>query len=839
MVILYDAAGNTSLTYLTINNGTTTTYDMFTQYTYNQQNMVTALQRFDLADGTAAGLISGFSGTANTVTPSSVTYSYDANGNMTQLNRYSDLANTQLVASTAYSYNALNAPTAITTTINTASSPSTQSYSYSYDLGGRLTQQITPDGTSNFTYDHDNQLLTDSTGSGSYSYDSNGNRTSTNGVSSTVGANNQITSSGSGGYTYDAAGNLTAVTCNLSPVTSTTYSWNSLNLLTQVVTKNSAGTITLTVAYAYNTKGQRISQIVTNASGTVTLNQRYIYDGDNLLAVLNVDPTTGAATVAQRFLMGPNENQILAQENAGANSSAGPVLWAITDNNGSVVDVVNNGGGNAVLDHIVYDSFGNITSQTDNNNAMLMRFDGYQYDSLTGLYYANARYYSPQLGRFISQDPSGFSAGDSNLYRFVGNHPTYATDPTGLYEGGSTGGLTAAQWSAAGQIVNNAAGGSWSTVLPGSGNTYTGSSPVSLTSPSSAFGGNGPITAPTSSGESSGFGGSGSYGSGSNSIAFNLGSGPSNQSLPTLASAVYAPMGAGPMPGLPNIPTAASSAAYMQNLSQQYAPSLLGSTTLGSAAYSIGQSEVNGAVNAWNYTTSGIDALAHNPSALGLGIPQGLANLGTTVDNIGISLANSVIAGSNLLNTGINAAVGLVDHGAAPFSLAAPIPYATAPQFFADPAHNVEMGLNNLGITGLSAGAGAVGEAPAAAESAAVRTNAELVQEVGTRADAWATRKGLTGTPQQLGTWEHTYAESLLNRYQSMFGDRGLVTEKSFLGGAEVPYGTAGSVRLDVRDINTGAVWDYKFGAGGLTPAQRLRIITNGPNVTSVTEVRP
>ena len=36
-----------------------------------------------------------------------------------------------------------------------------------------------------------------------------------------------------------------------------------------------------------------------------------------------------------------------------------------------------------------------------------------------------------------NQYPSGFSAGDSNLYRFVGNHPTYATDPTGLYEGGN------------------------------------------------------------------------------------------------------------------------------------------------------------------------------------------------------------------------------------------------------------------------------------------------------------------------------------------------------------------------------------------------------------------
>ena len=36
-------------------------------------------------------------------------------------------------------------------------------------------------------------------------------------------------------------------------------------------------------------------------------------------------------------------------------------------------------------------------------------------------------------GRFISQDPTSFAAGDANLYRYVGNSPINATDPTGLY----------------------------------------------------------------------------------------------------------------------------------------------------------------------------------------------------------------------------------------------------------------------------------------------------------------------------------------------------------------------------------------------------------------------
>ena len=60
-----------------------------------------------------------------------------------------------------------------------------------------------------------------------------------------------------------------------------------------------------------------------------------------------------------------------------------------------------------------------------------MRFVGHEQDAQSGLVYMNARYYDPTTGTFISQDPTGFSAGDSNLYRYTGNSPTDRTDPTG------------------------------------------------------------------------------------------------------------------------------------------------------------------------------------------------------------------------------------------------------------------------------------------------------------------------------------------------------------------------------------------------------------------------
>ncbi|MCL6508391.1 MAG: RHS repeat-associated core domain-containing protein, partial [Bryobacteraceae bacterium] len=48
------------------------------------------------------------------------------------------------------------------------------------------------------------------------------------------------------------------------------------------------------------------------------------------------------------------------------------------------------------------------------------------------LYYYRARYYDPHTGRFLSEDPIGFAAGDSNLSRYVENGPTNWVDPTGL-----------------------------------------------------------------------------------------------------------------------------------------------------------------------------------------------------------------------------------------------------------------------------------------------------------------------------------------------------------------------------------------------------------------------
>ena len=47
--------------------------------------------------------------------------------------------------------------------------------------------------------------------------------------------------------------------------------------------------------------------------------------------------------------------------------------------------------------------------------------------------YYRARYYNPETGRFISEDPIGFAGGDNNLYRYVKNASLISRDPLGLF----------------------------------------------------------------------------------------------------------------------------------------------------------------------------------------------------------------------------------------------------------------------------------------------------------------------------------------------------------------------------------------------------------------------
>ena len=109
------------------------------------------------------------------------------------------------------------------------------------------------------------------------------------------------------------------------------------------------------------------------------------------------------------------------------------------DRLGNVTEISNFDGD--VVQRYVYDSFGNVTiyddggNQIEPTNSKFLKnpfmFTGREYDPETGCYYYRARYYCPDMGRFISEDPIGF-AGSGNFYSYSINNPTNRRDPFGL-----------------------------------------------------------------------------------------------------------------------------------------------------------------------------------------------------------------------------------------------------------------------------------------------------------------------------------------------------------------------------------------------------------------------
>ena len=187
-----------------------------------------------------------------------------------------------------------------------------------------------------------------------------------------------------------------------------------------------------TAIYTYDVDNDRIGREVIDQAddATPTLEEAYAYDNGQMSLV--IDPTASSGntmgptvpvtySVAERIMETPND---ASHPIADVNAQTGAVTWLLCDQQGSIRDSVTNGSNY----HVDFDSYGDVIGT---NQPKRFGFTGQEQDAESGLVYMNARYYDPTTGTFISQDPTGFSSGDSNLYRYTGNSPTNATDPTG------------------------------------------------------------------------------------------------------------------------------------------------------------------------------------------------------------------------------------------------------------------------------------------------------------------------------------------------------------------------------------------------------------------------
>ena len=261
-------------------------------------------------------------------------------------------------------------------------------------------------------------------------------------------------------FAYDDEGN-TLTRTEIASGEVTEYEWDHRNRLVRIVERTSAsGSITQEIEYIYDAFDQRVGKrLDSDGNGTWDRDEAYVWtDGQTHLRLTDADGegTTETFHVASRYLYGDIVDHLLADEQytdgAGpaadastASTTAGETLWALVDHLGSVRDLVANSG--VVREHVVYDSFGNRLVEQDydsSGNAIssshaeavhsLFGYTGRDWDADASLQYNRARWYDPATGRWLSQDPIGFKAGDANLYRYVGNGATTKTDPSGLKE---------------------------------------------------------------------------------------------------------------------------------------------------------------------------------------------------------------------------------------------------------------------------------------------------------------------------------------------------------------------------------------------------------------------
>ncbi len=279
--------------------------------------------------------------------------------------------------------------------------------SFAYDTDGRRTSLTLPNGvTMSYGYDAASELTSigyGSLGSLTYSYDLAGRRTNVGGsfartgvpsalTSASYNADNQLTQFGPSSLTYDANGNLTSDGTN-------TYTWSARNQLIAISGGVSAN-------FQYDAFGRRVSKTV---AGTT----QSLYDGVNPVQELS------GASVSANLLTGLGVDEYFQRTDAN-----GPANF-LTDALGSTV-ALTGASGNALASY-TYEPFGNTIVSGSSSNPY--QFTARENDS-TGLYFHRARYYSPALQRFLSEDPIGFTGGYS--YRYVENDPILAIDPLGL-----------------------------------------------------------------------------------------------------------------------------------------------------------------------------------------------------------------------------------------------------------------------------------------------------------------------------------------------------------------------------------------------------------------------
>ncbi|MCG8586758.1 MAG: DUF3836 domain-containing protein, partial [Pirellulales bacterium] len=270
---------------------------------------------------------------------------------------------------------------------------------------------------------------------------------------------NRIETDGEYTYLFDDQGNRThkfidddaSGTLNSGDTDITEYEWDVKNRLVGVVNRDTfGGSETQAVDLIYDMYGHRIGmEGDEDGDGDVDTRERYVWDfldgkGNVVLDFddADLDGTAEDDELVARNVWGLGVDQLFAVETVTSIASDGTTNWTLTDNLGTVRDVVTYDDvtdTTTVDEHYIYSAFGTLTRAEDSTGTELTSeltvrytFTAQEWVSVIDVYSYDHRWYHADTGQFMSADP--IEDDTLNTYRYVGNSPTNRLDPTGLKE---------------------------------------------------------------------------------------------------------------------------------------------------------------------------------------------------------------------------------------------------------------------------------------------------------------------------------------------------------------------------------------------------------------------
>ncbi|WKB55280.1 RHS repeat domain-containing protein [Eleftheria terrae] len=320
-----------------------------------------------------------------------------------------------------------------------AGKSSTRSQAYGYDTELRLVRSTTQAGmlgeeSESYTLDAAGNRVAQGSQPGAWTYDAN-NRLLKRG-------DGACTDVGTTCYDWDDAGNLVKKTSALG---TTLFAYDALNRLVEVKT----GSGEIVARYGYDPQDRRLwkEQFRDQAGRALAQAKRtyYLYADEGLIAEavqaisLQADGSVavaGSPSITTQYGPKPDSDfttGVLFVKTLGSDGQP-VVAYYHHDHLQTPIQATDKAGNVVWAAH--YDAFGAasvITPAAAPGRPTIesnLRLPGQYQDEETGLHYNFRRYYDPQTGRYITEDPIGLEGGP-NLFLYANGNPMMLTDPTG------------------------------------------------------------------------------------------------------------------------------------------------------------------------------------------------------------------------------------------------------------------------------------------------------------------------------------------------------------------------------------------------------------------------